>query len=88
MWLLFLIHYKTEVQLLSSFAQTRRDQTDAIASDCDIQRVVNRRGLAGYFQVVDAELITLNMARQRVQTQANQLRYTVQLVWALGGGWE
>ncbi|QNP54129.1 efflux transporter outer membrane subunit [Hymenobacter qilianensis] len=47
-----------------------------------------RRGLADYFQVVDADRITLNAARQRVQTQANQLRYTVQLVRALGGNWE
>ncbi|QIL75170.1 efflux transporter outer membrane subunit [Hymenobacter sp. HDW8] len=47
-----------------------------------------RRGLADYFQVVDADRITLNAARQRVQIQANQLRYTVQLVRALGGSWE
>ena len=47
-----------------------------------------RRGLADYFQVVDADRITLNAARQRVQTQANQLRYTIQLVRALGGSWE
>lgn len=47
-----------------------------------------RRGLTDYFQVVDADRITLNAARQRVQIQANQLRYTVQLVRALGGSWE
>jgi multidrug efflux system outer membrane protein len=47
-----------------------------------------RRGLADYFQVVDADRVTLNAARQRVQIQANQLRYTVQLVRALGGSWE
>ncbi|SMB98581.1 acriflavin resistance protein [Hymenobacter roseosalivarius DSM 11622] len=32
---------QSEAQLLSSFAQTRRDQTDAVVSDYDIQRVVD-----------------------------------------------
>ncbi|WP_262892540.1 efflux RND transporter permease subunit [Hymenobacter qilianensis] len=32
---------QTQAQLLSSFAQTRRDQTDAVVSDYDIQRVVD-----------------------------------------------
>ncbi|MBC8082701.1 MAG: efflux transporter outer membrane subunit [Hymenobacter sp.] len=47
-----------------------------------------RRGLTDYFQVVDADRQTLDAARLLVQAQGNQLSYTVQLIRALGGGWE
>jgi len=46
------------------------------------------RGLTNYFEVVDADRQTLEAARLVVQTQADQLRYSVDLVKALGGGWE
>ncbi|WP_324677974.1 efflux transporter outer membrane subunit [Hymenobacter sp. GOD-10R] len=46
------------------------------------------RGLTNYFEVVDADRQTLEAARLVVQTQADQLRYSVNLVKALGGGWE
>ncbi|QDA61548.1 efflux transporter outer membrane subunit [Hymenobacter jejuensis] len=46
------------------------------------------RGLTNYFEVVDADRITLDAARLVVQTQGDQLRYSVQLIKALGGSWE
>jgi len=47
-----------------------------------------RAGLTSYFEVVDADRQTLDAARLVVQNQANELSYTVQLIRALGGGWE
>lgn len=47
-----------------------------------------RRGLIDYFAVVDADRQTLDAARLVVQTQTTQLRAAVQLVRALGGGWQ
>jgi len=47
-----------------------------------------RSGLSDYFAVVDADRQTLDAARLVVQTQATQLRAAVQLVRALGGGWQ
>ncbi len=47
-----------------------------------------RRGLTDYFAVVDADRQTLDAARLVVQTQTTQLRAAVQLVRALGGGWQ
>jgi multidrug efflux system outer membrane protein len=46
------------------------------------------RGLTNYFEVVDADRQTLEAARLVVQTQADQLRFSVNLIKALGGGWE
>ncbi|UOR06349.1 efflux transporter outer membrane subunit [Hymenobacter aerilatus] len=47
-----------------------------------------RAGLTSYFEVVDADRQTLDAARLVVQNQANELSFTVQLIRALGGGWE
>ncbi|GAB2957595.1 efflux transporter outer membrane subunit [Hymenobacter coalescens] len=47
-----------------------------------------RTGLTNYFEVVDANRVSLDAARLLVQSRGEQLRYTVQLVRVLGGGWE
>ncbi|WP_310397691.1 efflux transporter outer membrane subunit [Hymenobacter sp.] len=46
-----------------------------------------RSGLTNYFEIVDADRQTLDAARLLAQTQADQLRYEVLLVRALGGNW-
>ncbi|WP_375437736.1 efflux transporter outer membrane subunit [uncultured Hymenobacter sp.] len=46
------------------------------------------RGLTNYFEVVDADRQTLEAARQAVQTQSFQFQSAIQLIKALGGGWE
>jgi multidrug efflux system outer membrane protein len=47
-----------------------------------------RTGLTTYFEVVDANRISLDAARLVAQTRGEQLRYLVQLVRALGGSWQ
>ncbi|RAK63954.1 efflux transporter outer membrane subunit [Hymenobacter edaphi] len=47
-----------------------------------------RTGLTTYFEVVDANRISLEAARLVAQNRGEQLRATVQLVRALGGRWE
>ena len=47
-----------------------------------------RTGLTTYFEVVDANRISLDAARLVAQARGEQLRYVVQLVRALGGSWQ
>ncbi len=67
-------------------AQQRALRAARLAGRLTLERY--RQGLSDYFAVVDADRQTLDAARLVVQTQATQLRAAVQLVRALGGGWE
>ena len=67
-------------------AQQRALSAARLAGRLTLERY--RRGLIDYFAVVDADRQTLDAARLVVQTQATQLRAAVQLVRALGGGWQ
>ncbi len=67
-------------------AQQRALTAARLAGRLTLERY--RRGLIDYFAVVDADRQTLDAARLVVQTQAAQLRAAVQLVRALGGGWQ
>jgi multidrug efflux system outer membrane protein len=67
-------------------AQQRALTAARLAGRLTLERY--RRGLSDYFAVVDADRQTLDAARLVVQTQTTQLRAAVQLVRALGGGWQ
>ena len=67
-------------------AQQRALTAARLAGRLTLERY--RRGLIDYFAVVDADRQTLDASRLLVQTQAAQLRAAVQLVRALGGGWQ
>lgn len=67
-------------------AQQRALRAARLAGRLTLERY--RSGLTDYFAVVDADRQTLDAARLVVQTQATQLRAAVQLVRALGGGWQ
>jgi multidrug efflux system outer membrane protein len=67
-------------------AQQRALTAARLAGRLTLERY--RRGLIDYFAVVDADRQTLDAARLVVQTQSAQLRAAVQLVRALGGGWQ
>ncbi|MEX2579892.1 MAG: TolC family protein [Verrucomicrobiales bacterium] len=45
-------------------------------------------GFVGYLEVVDAQRTALGEKRELVQARSARLLATVQLVQALGGGWE
>lgn len=67
-------------------AQQRALRAARLAGRLTLERY--RRGLSDYFAVVDADRQTLDASRLVVQTQTTQLRAAVQLVRALGGGWQ
>ncbi|WP_174764195.1 efflux transporter outer membrane subunit [Andreprevotia sp. IGB-42] len=63
-------------------ATTSAEHAQAIATDR------YRGGIASYLEVVTASQNALNNRRQLAQLQGQQLTSTVQLIKALGGGWQ
>lgn len=47
-----------------------------------------REGLSSYLEVIDAQRTQLLLERQQVQVRGRRYQATVQLIRALGGGWE
>lgn len=63
----------------------------ASASSAEATRLSRQRyegGLVSYLEVVDAERSSLTAKRNRIQAESARLVTTVQLVQALGGGWD
>ncbi|MDF1740235.1 MAG: efflux transporter outer membrane subunit [Verrucomicrobiales bacterium] len=63
----------------------------ASASSGEATRLSSQRykgGLVSYLEVVDAENSSLNAKRSRIQAESARLVTSVQLIQALGGGWE
>ncbi len=63
----------------------------ASASSAEATRLSRQRykgGLVSYLEVVDAERSSLTAKRSRIQAESARLVTSVQLIQALGGGWE
>lgn len=62
----------------------------AVSSSRRVEELSNKRytdGLVNYFEVVDAQRITLEAERRQVQLRGESFNATVSLIQALGGGW-
>lgn len=68
-----------------------RAQEEAFAAAARASQLSRKRydgGLVSYLEVVDAQRTSLNEERAFVQAKSARLLATVQLIEALGGGWE
>ena len=59
----------------------------AATDTSEIARLRHERGLASYFEVVEAERDRLTAKRAENALQGEQLAATVRLIQALGGTW-
>jgi len=69
-----------------SYAQNR-----AVNASRRVEDLSNKRyddGLVNYFEVVDAQRITLEAERRQVQLRGESFNSMVSLIQALGGGWD
>lgn len=69
----------------------RADQDAAVAASSrasTLARTQYREGAVGYLDVIDAERDTLQLRRGAVQLAGSQAIATVNLIRALGGGWD
>ncbi len=74
-----------------AYAKQARALDAAIASAQDTQRLAELRyqkGLASYFEVVDANRTVLNAKLLAAQVEGQRLIATVAMLKALGGGWK
>ena len=76
---------------LDHFGTARGDQQDAADAakrSLDIAMDRYRQGAVGYLDVVQAQTASLDAQRSLLDLDTRQLRASVQLVRALGGGWD
>jgi len=75
---------------VTSFTRQRTAVTAALTSAQDTRRLARLRydkGLASYFEVVDADRTVLTTRLLQAQLDGQRLTATVQMLRALGGGW-
>lgn len=75
---------------LNSLQEEQRQQNTLVDLAQQNERVVSNRyqaGLVSYLELATAQNLTLNARRQLLNTNAEQLQGSVQLITALGGGW-
>ena len=65
----------------------RERQVQALSESVDLALVRYRQGLAGYYEVLDAQEQLFPAERLLARAQRDQLNAVVQLYRALGGGW-
>jgi NodT family efflux transporter outer membrane factor (OMF) lipoprotein len=76
---------------LADFAAAIGDQqaaADAAQKTLDLSMERYKQGAVGYLDVVTAQQTALDAKRSLIELQTQQLRASVQLVKALGGGWQ
>lgn len=76
---------------VNSFSRQRAAVTAAVGAAQDTSRLARLRydkGLASYFEVVDADRTVLTTRLLQAQLDGQRLTATVQLLRALGGGWQ
>ena len=75
----------------SAYAKQASALNAAIAAAHETQRLANLRyqkGLASYFEVVDANRTVLNTQLLAAQVDGQRLMASVAMLKALGGGWQ
>jgi len=76
---------------LSDFASAIGDQqaaADAAQKTLDLSMERYKQGAVGYLDVVTAQQAALEAKRSLIDLKTQQLRASVQLIKALGGGWQ
>jgi multidrug efflux system outer membrane protein len=78
----------SDLRILDEQIATQAEAVDASAQAAQVSRAQYREGAVNYLDVIDAERGVLQANRSAVQLQGLQAAATVNLVRALGGGWD
>lgn len=76
------------LRILSDQIQAQNDAVQASGRAAQLSRAQYREGLVSYLDVIDSERTVLQSQRAAVQLNGAQAVYTVNLIRALGGGWD
>lgn len=78
----------SDMRILESQTRTQADAVAAASRAAAISRTQYTEGAVNYLDVIDAERTALQTRRGAVQLQSVQAAATVNLIRALGGGWD
>ncbi len=78
----------SDLRILESQTRTQADAVAAASRAADISRTQYTEGAVNYLDVIDAERTALQTRRGAVQLQSVQAAAAVNLIRALGGGWD
>jgi multidrug efflux system outer membrane protein len=78
----------SDLRILRDQTQTQDGAVTASAQAAKISRAQYQEGAVNYLDVIDAERTVLQARRSAVQLQGVQAAATVNLIRALGGGWD
>lgn len=76
------------MRFLDQEIAARRRASASSGEATRLSRTRYQGGLVSYLEVVDAENSSLNAKRSRIQAESARLVTSVQLIQALGGGWD
>ncbi len=78
----------SDLRILEAQTQTQSEAVQASIRASQISRAQYTEGAVNYLDVIDAERTVLQSRRATVQLQSLQATATVNLIRALGGGWD
>jgi multidrug efflux system outer membrane protein len=78
----------SDLRILEAQTGTQSDAVAAASRAADISRTQYTEGAVNYLDVIDAERTALQTRQSAVQLQSVQAAATVNLIRALGGGWD
>jgi NodT family efflux transporter outer membrane factor (OMF) lipoprotein len=84
-------HVEDNLSLLNHLGREAQQENDAAAAAQQAQDIATHRyseGIVNYLEVVTAQTATLTAERTTEQVRTRQLQASVDLIRALGGGWD
>jgi len=76
------------LRILKDQLQVQGDAVKAATRSSDLSRIQYKDGSVAYIEVIDSERTLLQARRNAVQLEGTRAISTVNLIRALGGGWE
>jgi multidrug efflux system outer membrane protein len=78
----------SDLRILEAQTATQNDAVNASQRAADLSRVQYKEGAVNYLDVIDAQRTVLQARRAAIRLQGVQAASTVNLIRALGGGWD
>jgi multidrug efflux system outer membrane protein len=78
----------SSLRILGDQTTIQQDAVQSAARAAQLSQIQYREGSISYLDVLDADRVVLQQRRTAVQLDGQQAQATVQLIRAIGGGWD
>ena len=78
----------SSLRILGDQTKIQQDAVQSAARAAQLSQIQYREGSISYLDVLDADRVVLQQRRTAVQLDGQQAQATVQLIRAIGGGWD